>query len=124
MRRPILLISTAMFVMALAACNADRSDTPSADADPATAATPEPAPAAEGDTRNVTMRYTCDGDHAVAVHGDASVIVTMADGSTELPRVADSAPPQFADDTLSFSINAKGAELGHVGVGTFACQPE
>lgn len=124
MRSTALLFSSAALAMALVGCSADRPDTAATDTTSAAEATPSPAPAAETDAGNVTMRYSCDGNHAVAVHGDTSVTVTMTDGSAQLVRVAESAPPQFADETLSFSINAKGAELGHVGVGTFACRPE
>lgn len=122
MHRTTQLLLPALLLSALAACSGDRAETPAATTSPP--GTSAPAPEAPPSDPNVTMRYTCDGDHTVAVHGDSSVTVTTADGTTELQRVADSAPPQFADDTLSFSINQKGAELGHAGVGAFACQPE
>lgn len=115
------LLTSAVFATGLLACTADRPETPATDATPATTEAPPPEPAA--DQGQVTMRYTCEGDHSVAVHGEASASVTMADGTRELPRVSNSAPPQFADDLLSFSIHPKGAEVGHAGVGTFACQP-
>lgn len=122
MHRAHLLIAPALFAMTLAACSADRPETPATANSPAPATNPGPeAPALDAD---VTMRYTCDGDHTVAVHGEKSVTVTTADRTTDLPRVAESSPPQFADDTLSFSIDTKGAELGHAGVGSFACRPE
>lgn len=122
MRPTSHLLVFILSISAVSACSGDRADTPAATTSPQ--ATSAPAPEAPPSDPNVTMRYTCDGDHTVAVHGDSSVTVTTADGTTELQRVADSAPPQFADDTLSFSINQKGAELGHAGVGAFDCQPE
>lgn len=122
MHRTTPYLLPALLVSALAACSGDRADT--AAVTPTTAASTAPAPEAAPSDASVTMRYTCDGDHSVAVHGESSVTVTTPDGTTELQRVADSAPPQFADDTLSFSINQKGAELGHAGVGAFACQPQ
>lgn len=121
MHRTPQLLLPALLVGALAACSGDRTDTPAAATTPASTA---PAPDAPPSDASVTMRYTCDGEHSVAVHGESSVTLTSPDGTTELQRVTDSAPPQFADDTLSFSINHKGAELGHAGVGAFACQPE
>lgn len=116
------LLFAPILIAALAACSADRTETSATANEPTPAATPDPtAPAPDAD---VTMRYNCDGNHSVAVHGETSVTVTTADGTIDLPRVADSSPPQFADDTLSFSIDTKGAELGHAGVGSFACRPD
>lgn len=122
MHRTHLLIAPTLLAMALAACSADRPEAPATANSPTPAAAPESEASTAG--ADVTMRYTCDGDHTVAVHGETSATVTTADRTTDLPRVADSAPPQFADDTLSFSIGTRGAELGHAGVGSFACRPE
>lgn len=123
MRCTHLLIAPALLAIAVAACSAERPVTT-----PATTSSPTPAtgpgPTARAPDVGVTMRYACESNHNVDVHGERSVTVTTADGTTDLPRVADSSPPQFADDTLSFSINTKGAELGHAGVGSFACRPE
>lgn len=122
MHRASLLLAL-LLATGLAACSADRPQTP-APANAPSAAAPTVPPGASAPSADVTMRYNCDGAHSVAVHGETSVTVSSADGSIELSRVPDSSPPQFADDALSFSIGTKGAELGHAGVGSFACRPE
>jgi len=89
----------------------------SATSGPAGSAPPD---ATEADA-SITMRYDCEQGHSVAIAGDEAR-VTLADGRrVAIPRVADSAPPRFAGEALSFEVNATGAVLGQDEVGGFDC---
>lgn len=124
-RLPILTILVAACV--LVGCKRpddDATNTPpvssdTADATPAnTAATP---PAGEG----VSMRYRCDGGHAVAIVRGETARVTLADGRVvEIARIADSAPPIYRGEALSFEIDSDGGMLGQDEVGGFDCHAD
>lgn len=79
----------------------------------------------EGDGNDtVTMRYTCEAGHSVAiVGGGRTARVSFADGRTvDIPRVAEAAPPRFSGEALSFDVGSGGATLGQHEVGGFACR--
>jgi hypothetical protein len=90
--------------------------------------TAEPSPAKKTagvqgpDTPSVgiTMRYSCEQGHRVVVGDTAQV--TLADGRVvDIPRVADSAPPRYAGEALSFEVGNEGGILGQDETGGFAC---
>ena len=118
MRRSSIAILACFATLAVGACQ--RTDT----ATPPAATSPSPnstAPATDGDD-DVTMRYTCDSGHAVAIAGQ-SARVTLSDGRTVvIDRVADSSPPRFSGEALSFSVTEDGGELGQDEVGGFDCR--
>lgn len=92
---------------------------PSADA-PATAPTETQKP-----DDGITMRYRCESGHSVAIVRGERARVTLADGRVvEIARVADSSPPQFEGEALSFEVTGDGATLGQHEVGGFACTAE
>lgn len=88
--------------------------------------TAKATPAAQGsDTppAGITMRYTCEQGHRVDIVGGDTARVTLADGRVvDIPRVADSAPPQYSGVALSFEVGSEGATLGQHEVGGFACR--
>jgi len=96
------------------------STRPSADV-PAPAPTDAPKPDDDG----ITMRYRCESGHSVAIVRGEHARVTLADGRVvEIARVADSSPPQFEGEALSFEVTGDGATLGQHEVGGFACTAE
>lgn len=69
-----------------------------------------------------TTRYTCDGGHGVAVTGE-SARITLADGRVvEIRRVAQSSPPRYSGEALSFDVSDEGGMLGQHETGGFACR--
>lgn len=71
-----------------------------------------PLAGASGSDAAITMRYRCDPDTEVTVFADDSARVALPDGQqVRLSRIAGSAPPVFAGDTLFFSIGDTGARL-------------
>ena len=123
-RRFLILI----MLIAASVVGCKRSDDDAAKALPATSsdadATPvdtSPPPSDEG----VSMRYRCDGGHAVAIVRGELARVTLADGRVvEIARVADSAPPAYRGEALSFDIGSSGATLGQDEVGGFDCRSD
>lgn len=96
------------------------STTTPATAGDAVAAT-EGAPESTSD--GITMRYTCDQGHSVAIVRGAIARVSLADGRVvEIPRIADSSPPSYSGVALSFEVGSTGATLGQHEVGGFACR--
>ena len=107
----------------LAGC--DRSEQ-SAPPPAATGEDVAPGPAADmpaDGSAMVTMRYACDG-RRVAVFGNDHVTVTMDGRDIELAHVADSSPPRFAGEALSFSVAADGAVLAQDEGASWACTAE
>ncbi|MCI4568692.1 hypothetical protein [Lysobacter sp. CFH 32150] len=91
------------------------------DPNPATADTTPPPPTDDG----VSMRYLCDGGHAVALVRGELARVTLADGRVvEIPRIADSAPPAYRGEALSFEVGSDGGTLGQDEVGGFDCRAD
>ena len=87
----------------------------------AVAATEKSAPEPTSD--GITMRYTCDQGHAVAIVRGEIARVSLADGRVlEIPRIADSSPPSYSGVALSFEVGSSGATLGQHEVGGFACR--
>ncbi|HEY0662957.1 MAG TPA: hypothetical protein VGD21_16730 [Lysobacter sp.] len=85
---------------------------------PVTAEVPKP-------DDGITMRYRCESGHSVAIVRGERARVTLADGRVvEIARVADSSPPQFEGEALSFEVTGDGATLGQHEVGGFACTAE
>lgn len=122
--RFLVLIAAAC---ALAGCQRPADDT--ANAPPATSTAAVTAPAdnatASSADEGVTMRYRCDGGHAVAIVRGGSARVTLADGRiVEIARVADSAPPVYRGEALSFEIGSDGGTLGQDEVGGFDCRAD
>ncbi len=95
-----------------AAASADLPDT----------SAPNESGAAEA-SQGITMRYTCDQGHSVAIVRGDTARVTLADGRVvEIGRVADSSPPRYRGEALSFEVGSDGATLGQDEVGGFACR--
>ena len=124
----------AVLAVALASCQkpAPPADTgtPTAGDAPASA-TPKDLPdtsapnesGAAAASEGVTMRYTCEQGHAVAIVRGEIARVTLADGRVvEIERVADSSPPRYSGEALSFEIGSSGATLGQDETGGFACR--
>jgi membrane-bound inhibitor of C-type lysozyme len=64
----------------------------------------------------VSMRYDCDAGTRVTVMSDGTADVALPEGRTvRVSRVAGSAPPVFAGDTLYFTIDEVGARLSQDG---------
>jgi len=122
-----LILTMLVVACGLAACkrpNDDMATAPpatsnNADAKPADTATPPPA------DDGVSMRYRCDGGHAVAIVRGERARVTLADGRiVEIARVADSAPPAYRGEALSFEVGSDGGTLGQDEVGGFDCNAD
>lgn len=121
---PILCLVAAC---ALIGCKRPGDETASASPttmdDPGTTAagTAPPPPTDDG----VSMRYRCDGGHAIAIVRGELARVTLADGRVvEIPRIADSAPPAYRGEALSFEIGSDGGTLGQDEVGGFDCRAD
>ena len=121
------LISTMLVACALAGCKRPNGDTANAPpsisnkADAKPVDTARPPPADDG----VTMRYRCDGGHAIAIVRGERARVTLADGRiVEIERVADSAPPVYRGEASSFEVGSDGGTLGQDEVGGFDCHPD
>ena len=111
----------------LAGCQRPAEDTANAPPATSTAAVTAPADTATASSTDegVTMRYRCDGGHAVAIVRGESARLTLADGRTvEIARVADSAPPAYRGEALSFEIGSDGGTLGQDEVGGFDCHAD
>ena len=97
------------------------SATTSIPAGDAVAATVKSAPEPTSDS--ITMRYTCDQGHSVAIVRGAIARVSLADGRViEIPRISDSSPPSYSGVALSFEVGSNSATLGQHEVGGFACR--
>jgi hypothetical protein len=71
----------------------------------------------------ITMRYTCDNGQGVAIVRGETARVTLADGRVvEIKRVADSSPPRYSGEALSFEVDEDGATLGQDETGGSACR--
>lgn len=117
-RLPIVLSTCAVLI--LGACQKPGEPVPPATPAPATDDTSK-----SDDDEGITMRYRCDSGHSVAIVRGELARVTLADGRVvEITRVADSSPPQFQGEALSFEVTDDGATLGQHEVGGFACTAE
>lgn len=97
---------------------ATRTETVEVPSTPARVATPQPDTSA-----GITMRYRCAQGHRVDILNSDTARVTLADGRTvDIPRIADSAPPRYAGEALSFEVGSDGAMLGQDETGGFACR--
>ena len=95
--------------------------TETAEVPPAKATTVARSP--ETPSAGILMRYSCEQGHRVDIVGGNAARVTLADGRVvDIPRVADSAPPQYSGVALSFEVGSDGAMLGQHEVGGFACR--
>lgn len=129
----IAIVMLGIAAAGLAACQkpAATADTSAPGRDERAAATPADLPdtsapnesgAAEA-SQGITMRYTCDQGHSVAIVSGDIARVTLADGRVvEIGRVADSSPPRYQGEALSFDVGSVGATLGQDEVGGFACR--
>ena len=116
-RIPIMLSMCA--VLMLGACQ--KPDEPA----PPTASTSASTGTQEPEDAGITMRYRCESGHSVAIVRGEQARVTLADGRVvAISRVADSSPPQFQGEALSFEVTGDGATLGQHEVGGFACTAE
>ena len=123
MRRAVCLLLPVTLV--LAACQREPPIATEGTAAPSTATEGSKAGGTEGDgSDTVTMRYTCEAGHSVAiVGGGRTARVSLANGRVvDIPRVADAAPPRFSGEALSFDVGSGGATLGQHEVGGFACR--
>ena len=101
------------------AANAPATARGNPDAKPVDTAPPPPA------DDGVSMRYLCDGGHEVAIVRGELARVTLADGRVvEIARVADSAPPAYRGEALSFEVGSDGGTLGQDEVGGFDCHAD
>jgi hypothetical protein len=125
MSRRFLILIMLVAASALVGCKqpddaAKASPTMSSDADATPADTAAPPP-----DDGVSMRYRCDGGHAVAIVRGELARVTLADGRVvEISRVADSAPPAYRGEALSFEVGSQGATLGQDEVGGSDCRAD
>ena len=118
----VVSVVVLLLVLAAAACqqatSANDGAAPAADSTDAAA---DPAESA-GTDDGVTMRYSCEEGHSVAIIRGETARVSLADGRVvDIPRIADSAPPRYSGVALSFDIGSDGATLGQHEVGGFAC---
>lgn len=64
----------------------------------------------------ITMRYTCNADTQVTVLADGTARVNLPQGRiVVVSRVAGSAPPVFAGESLYFTVEEDGARLSQDG---------
>lgn len=128
MRRTTVL--SGIFVTSLAACQK-----PGPPADSVPGARDEPAassdrPAVPGRTErdaaaddSVTMRYACEQGHEIEIVGGDTARIRLNDGRVvEIVRVADSSPPRYSGEALSFDVASTGGTLGQHEVGGFSCR--
>jgi hypothetical protein len=104
--------------------------TPPTGDEPAAATTPADTPdtsapnegGAADASSGITMRYTCDNGHSVAIVRGETARVTLAEGHVvEIKRVADSSPPRYSGEALSFEVGSDGATLGQDETGSSHC---
>jgi hypothetical protein len=132
--RRIFVVMLGLLVVELAACQKPAppaEPAPSAGNEPAAATTPADTPdtsapnegGAADASAGITMRYSCDGGHGVAIVRGDTARVTLADGRVvEIKRVADSSPPRYSGEALSFEVGNDGGTLGQDETGGFACR--
>ncbi|HVR81124.1 MAG TPA: hypothetical protein VHF02_03400 [Luteimonas sp.] len=119
-----ILFAIPVACLALAACN--RQQPPAASGETATTASaPAAVEPASDSTGNITMGYSCDDGNKVEILGSEGARVTLSDGRVvDLPGVADSSPPAFAGEALSFAIGSEGGQLSQDEGGQWNCRPD
>lgn len=119
----LILVATCALIGCKRPDDGTANTPPPATADPDATTADTTTPPATGD--GVTMRYLCDGGHAVAIVRGELARVTLADGRVvEIPRIADSAPPAYRGEALSFEVGSDGGTLGQHEVGGFDCRAD
>lgn len=122
----IFRLSLPLAALMVASCQepTSPSDKPSVSRESPT--TPAPTDAIDDTPERsdgITMRYTCEQGHSVAIVRGDTARVSLADGRViDIPRIADSSPPRYSGVALSFDVGSNGATLGQHEVGGFACR--
>ena len=121
----IALVLLPLILLVAASCQKSTAPAAEKSADmPARAEAGATAKPASGETDNdITMRYACEHGNSVAIVRGQVARVSLADGRVvEIPRIADSSPPRYADVALSFEVGSDGATLGQDEAGVLGCR--